>query len=52
MVRANGLVRKFYESIKIGTSNVVRRIFITGISPVMLDDLTSGFNIAKNITLE
>jgi hypothetical protein len=52
MVRANGHVRDFYESLKIGTADVVRRIFITGISPVMLDDLTSGFNIADNLTLD
>jgi hypothetical protein len=52
MVRANGVVRAFYETIKIGTSDVVRRIFITSISPVMLDDLTSGFNIADNLTLD
>ena len=52
MVRANGLVRDFYETLKIGTSDVLDRIFITGISPVMLDDLTSGFNIAANLTPE
>ena len=28
------------------------RIFMTGVSPVTLDDLTSGFNIAANLTLE
>ena len=50
MVQANGIVRDFYETLKIGTSNVVDRIFITGISPVMIDDLTSGFNIAANLT--
>ena len=52
MVQANGVVRDFYETLKIGTSAVVDRIFITGISPVMLDDLTSGFNIAANLTIE
>jgi hypothetical protein len=52
MVTANGLVRDFYETLKIGTSDVVDRIFITGISPVMLNDLTSGFNIADNLTLK
>ena len=52
MVRANGIVRDFYETVKIGTSDVVKRIFITGISPVMLDDLTSGFNIASNLSLK
>jgi hypothetical protein len=53
VVRANGLVRRFYERLKIATkTSLVNRIFITGISPVMLDDLTSGFNIAGNLTLE
>ena len=51
MMRSNGIVRDFYETLKIGTKSVVDRIFITGISPVMLDDLTSGFNIAVNLTL-
>jgi hypothetical protein len=51
MVQANGIVRDFYETLKIGTKTVVDRIFITGISPVMIDDLTSGFNIADNLTL-
>jgi hypothetical protein len=52
MITANGLVRDFYEKIKAGTkSSVVYRTFITGISPVMLDDLTSGYNIAKILTL-
>ena len=52
MVQSNGIVRDFYETLKIGTKTVVDRIFITGISPVMIDDLTSGFNIADNLTLE
>ena len=52
MMRSSGLVRDFYETLKIGTKSVVDRIFITGISPVMIDDLTSGFNIAVNLTLE
>jgi hypothetical protein len=53
MVTANGLVRDFYERIKTATkSSVVYRTFITGISPVMLDDLTSGYNIASVLTLK
>jgi hypothetical protein len=52
MVTANGLVRDFYEKIKASTkSSIIYRTFITGISPVMLDDLTSGYNIAENLTL-
>lgn len=52
-VSRNGYVRKFYESIKAATSiGVVDRIFITGVSPVTLDSLTSGFNIGTHLTLD
>lgn len=52
IVSQNGFVRKFYETIKIdtGVTGLVSRIFMTGVSPVTLDSLTSGFNIATNIT--
>ncbi|MDR0613970.1 MAG: ATP-binding protein [Dysgonamonadaceae bacterium] len=51
-VAANGLVRDFYERIKMAAkTSIVNRTFITGISPVMLDDLTSGYNIAGILTL-
>ncbi|GHT24383.1 hypothetical protein FACS189430_09190 [Bacteroidia bacterium] len=52
MIAANGIVRDFYERIKTAAkSSIVNRTFITGISPVMLDDLTSGYNIATILTL-
>jgi Predicted AAA-ATPase/PD-(D/E)XK nuclease superfamily len=52
IITKNGFVRKFYESIKTATSQgLVERIFITGVSPITVDSLTSGFNIAKNISL-
>jgi hypothetical protein len=48
-----GFVRTFYEAVKSGAQEgAIGRIFMTGVIPIMLDDLTSGFNIAKNITLE
>ena len=51
-VTKNGFVRKFYETIKTATRmGVVERIFITGVSPMTLDGLTSGFNITTNLTL-
>lgn len=50
MVRAAGFVRDFYETVKIGTKDVIDRLFMTGVSPIMLDDLTSGFNITDNVT--
>jgi hypothetical protein len=49
MIRANGVVRDFYETLKAGTKTVIDRIFLTGIAPVMLDDMTSGFNISNNL---
>ena len=52
-VSRNGYVRKFYESIKAATGvGVVDRIFITGVSPLTLDSLTSGFNIGKHLSLD
>jgi hypothetical protein len=51
IIHAAGFVRSFYETVKIGTESVIDRIFITGVSPIMLDDLTSGFNIAENMTM-
>ncbi|MEM0993919.1 MAG: AAA family ATPase [Bacteroidota bacterium] len=52
MVGRNGFVRKFYEAIKVGTQKgVIDRMFVTGVSPITLDSLTSGFNIASSVTL-
>lgn len=50
LLSKNGKVRKWYEILKEGTESVVDRIFITGVAPITLDSLTSGFNISKDIT--
>ena len=50
LVSKNGRVRKWYEVLKEGTETVVDRIFITGVAPITLDSLTSGFNIGKDIS--
>ncbi|MDR2287282.1 MAG: AAA family ATPase, partial [Prevotellaceae bacterium] len=52
LIWANGVIRDFYETLKEGCDTVVDRIILTGITPVMLDDVTSGFNIANNISLD
>lgn len=50
-VQANGFVRKFYEVLKKATVlNIIERIFITGVSPITLDSVTSGFNISSNLS--
>jgi hypothetical protein len=52
-VSLNGYVRKFYEAIKNATQQgIVDRFFITGVSPITMDSLTSGFNIVKHLTHE
>ncbi len=51
-VSTTGFVSKFYESFKTATGEgIIDRIFITGVSPITLDSLTSGFNIANNISI-
>ena len=47
-----GFVRKWYEVLKKQTKTIVKRIFATGVSPITLDSLTSGFNISDSITRE
>jgi len=47
-----GFVRSFYEVFKTHTSgSCIDRIFITGVTSLTLDSLTSGFNIAKNVSM-
>jgi hypothetical protein len=47
----SGYARKFYEVIQNATQmGIVNKIFITGVSPITLDSLTSGFNILKRLT--
>ena len=50
LVSKNGKIRKWYEILKKGTESVVDRIFITGVAPITLDSLTSGFNISSDKT--
>ena len=50
ITNANGFLKAFYKAIKKHTTKVIAKTFITGVSSVSLDSLTSGFNIAKNVT--
>ncbi|MDQ1350909.1 MAG: hypothetical protein QG657_1211 [Acidobacteriota bacterium] len=50
----DGFLRSFFNVIKGGTTGSgapISRLIMTGVSPITLDDVTSGFNIAKNISL-
>ena len=48
-----GFYRSFFSTLKAGAGHGggIERLFITGVSPITMDDVTSGFNIGTNITL-
>jgi hypothetical protein len=46
-----GAYRAFFNAIKAGAVTAIKRLFVTGVSPVTMDDLTSGFNIGTNYTM-
>ena len=46
-----GYLRAFFNKVKAGTYYSIKRCFITGVSPVTMDELTSGFNIGTNYSL-
>ena len=54
LCHGGGFFKQFFANLKTATSDTdapVTRLFITGVSPVTMDDVTSGFNIGTNISL-
>ena len=50
---ADSFLRTFFKVIKAGIGEgSIRTCFCTGVLPVTMDDLTSGYNIAEILTLE
>jgi len=55
LTHAEGSFRYFFNLLKGLTSmpfSGLDKLFITGVSPVTMDDVTSGFNIGSNVTLD
>ncbi len=53
ITRQAGYFKQFFTNLKLLTSGIgsgLARMFITGVSPVTMDDVTSGFNIGTNIS--
>ena len=49
-----GFYRNFFATLKAGAGESgggLERLFITGVSPITMDDVTSGFNIGANVSL-
>ncbi len=47
--------KQFFTTLKAGASGnnaPIKRMFITGVTPMTMYDVTSGFNIGKNISLD
>jgi hypothetical protein len=45
--------KSFWATIKsLGAAGIIRRIFITGISPLSLSSLGSAFNVARNLSFD
>ena len=49
LCHGTGFFKSFFALLK-AQNNVITNIFMTGVSPMTLDDVTSGFNIADNIS--
>jgi hypothetical protein len=50
LVYGEGLLKSVFKNIKIAaTGNGLDRVFITGVSPVVMADMSSGYNVATNI---
>lgn len=54
LTHGEGFFRAFFNVLKSSTGGLnapISRLFVTGVSPITMDDVTSGFNIGKNISL-
>ncbi|MCP4221248.1 MAG: AAA family ATPase [bacterium] len=54
MTHGEGTLRAFFNMVKgatTGSNAPLKRLLITGVSPITMDDVTSGFNIGDNVSL-
>ncbi len=53
LIEGEGLLKVLFKVIKASLEGRgLDRVFLTGVSPVVMSDITSSFNVAKNIYLE
>jgi len=52
LLQGEGAVRSIFKAVKGAASGMgLERVFITGVSPIAMSDITSAYNVAKNIYL-
>lgn len=55
LTHSTGFFRLFFNVLKgatTGTGSALKRLFVTGVTPLTLSDVTSGFNIGKNVSMD
>ncbi|GAB6160990.1 hypothetical protein JCM12298_01490 [Desulfothermus naphthae] len=55
LTHGGGFFKDFFKKLKAATEeseSSLAKLFITGVSPITLDDVTSGFNIGENLSLD
>lgn len=54
LTHGTGFFRLFFNILKgatTGTGSALKRLFVTGVTPLTLSDVTSGFNIGMNVSM-
>jgi len=53
LLSTEGSLKALFRAVKSASSGLgLERVFITGVSPVLMSDITSAYNVAKNIYFE
>ncbi len=53
LVMGEGFLKTVFKNIKgLSAGRGIDRVFITGVSPIVMSDVSSGYNVATNITLQ
>jgi hypothetical protein len=53
LLHGEGLLKTVFKAVKAAANGQgLDRVFITGVSPVVMSDMTSGYNVAKSIYLD
>lgn len=55
LTHGTGFFRLFFNCLKDATTDnepAIARMFVTGVTPLTLSDVTSGFNIGKNVSMD
>ncbi|MFO7639963.1 MAG: AAA family ATPase [Candidatus Competibacteraceae bacterium] len=52
LLYGEGVLKNVFKGVKAGAGQGIDRVFITGVSPVVLSDMTSGYNVGEDIYLD